>query len=60
MKKNILGVVENIKNFGAGDLIEVKNIPKKNFYIPMNSENVISIDINSKNIVVDPIKGWLD
>ena len=26
----------------------------------MNSENVISIDIDSKNIVVDPIKGLLD
>mgnify|MGYP006229065287 CR=1 FL=1 len=60
LNKNILGVVEDIKDFGAGNLIEIKNSDKKSFYIPMNKENLISIDKNNKIITVDPIEGLLD
>ena len=60
IKKNTLGIVEDIKNFGAGDLIEINHPDKKNFYIPMNEDNLIKININEKNIIVDPILGLLD
>lgn len=60
LKKNILGIVEDIKNFGAGDLIEISSSNKENFYIPMNKENLISVDTHSKTIIVNPIKGILD
>ena len=59
-KDYLLGVVDDIKNFGAGDLIEIKSMGKDNFYIPMNKENLINIDIKKRNIVVDPILGLLD
>ena len=56
----LLGNVVDIKNFGAGDLIEINHPDKKNFYIPMNEDNLIKININEKNIIVDPILGLLD
>ena len=55
-----LGKVIDIKNFGAGDLIEIINNVKKTFYIPMNEENIINVDIYKKKILVNPIKGLLD
>ena len=60
-KKNIyIGDVVDIKNFGAGNLIEIKNDKEIFFYIPMNNENLINIDIKKKIILVDPIQGLLD
>ena len=59
-KDQVLGIVEDIKNFGAGDLIEIKSMSKDNFYIPMNKENLINIDVEKKTIFVDPIPGLLD
>ena len=56
--KNI-GNVISVNNFGAGDLIEIK-INKKNIYIPMNKDNLVSIDINSKKIIVNPISGIMN
>ena len=52
-----LGIVKNIKNFGADDLIEVEQKYKKSFFLPLNKENIKKIDLNNKIIVADPIKG---
>ena len=60
MKKKYLGNVIDIKNFGAGDLIEILDNNKLKFYIPMNSDNLVNIDINKKKIFVNPLKGLLD
>ena len=54
-----LGQVIDVNNFGAGDLLETTYNDKK-IYIPMNKENIISVDIENKIIVVDPIKGIID
>ena len=54
-----IGNVSSIDNFGAGDLIEVK-IKNKKFYIPMNKENLISINIHKKQIIVNPIEGIIN
>ena len=59
-EKESLGVVFDIKNFGAGDLIEITSGSKKNFYIPMDDENLISVNIIEKKIIVNPMKGLLD
>ena len=56
---DISGQVINIKNFGAGDLLEVK-IDKKIVLIPFNNENNISVNIKKKEITADPILGILD
>lgn len=59
-EKESLGIVVDIKNFGAGDLIEIKRDNKKNFYIPMNDDNLVSVNILEKKIIVNPMKGLLD
>lgn len=56
---NISGQVINIKNFGAGDLLEVK-LDKKIVLIPFNNENNISVNLEKKEITADPIVGILD
>ena len=56
---NDLGEVIDVSNFGAGDLLETTYNNKK-IYIPMNKENVISVNIEKKIIVVDPIQGIID
>ena len=56
---NALGEVTDVNNFGAGDLLETTYNDKK-IYIPMNKENVVSVNIDKKIIIVDPIKGIID
>jgi len=41
-------------------LIYIKNKKNKNFFIPINNENIIKIDSNKKLVIVNPIKGILD
>jgi 16S rRNA processing protein RimM len=60
IEKKSLGIVIDIKNFGAGDLIEVTSGSKKIFYIPMNDDNLVSVNILEKKIIVNPMKGLLD
>ena len=55
-----LGIVVDIKNFGAGDLIEITSANKRNFYIPMNDDNLTNVNILEKKIIVNPMKGLLD
>ena len=59
-EKLSLGRIIDIKNFGAGDLIEIKNNLNKTFYIPMNNENLLDVNIDDKIITVNPILGLLD
>ncbi len=58
-KNNLLGEVTSVKNFGAGDLLEVK-FDNKFVLIPFNKENNISVNLSKKEIIVDPIQGILD
>tara|TARA_A100001011_G_scaffold338269_1_gene368985 strand:- start:3001 stop:3507 length:507 start_codon:yes stop_codon:yes gene_type:complete len=55
----LTGKVTNVKNFGAGDLLEVK-LNNQIILIPFNKENIISVFINKKEIIADPIKGILN
>jgi len=59
-EKKDLGKIIDIKNFGAGDLMEIGKNNTKNFFIPMNSDNLVNIDLQKKIIIVDPILGLLD
>ena len=59
--KNIfLGNIIDIDNFGAGDLIKIKKDNNKSFYIPMNEDNVVKVDLKKKLVIVNPIKGILN
>ena len=48
-----------LKIFGASDLLETK-INNKIFYIPMNKDNLVSVNLDNKEIIVNPIKGIID
>ena len=54
-----LGKVISVDNFGAGDLLETIYKGKK-IYIPLNNDNVVSVDLEKKIIFVNPIKGIVD
>ena len=54
-----IGSLINIENFGAGDLLELKT-STKSVYIPMNKENLVSINVSKKKIIVNPIKGIIN
>ena len=55
-----IGTVKNLDNFGAGDLLEVQNSKNKKFYIPFDKNNLISIDLDKKIIITDPLDGIMD
>lgn len=59
LKNKYLGKIIDIKNFGAGDLMEISK-DNKNFFIPMNKDNLISVDLQKMIIEVNPILGLLD
>ena len=54
-----IGNIVSVKNFGASDLLETK-INNKTFYIPMNKENLVSVDLDKKKITVNLMKGIID
>ncbi len=54
-----IGKVLSVQNFGAGDLLELKY--NNNFIlIPFDKTNILSVNINKKEIIADPISGILD
>ena len=55
----LIGKVINVDNFGAGDLLETVYKSKK-IYIPMNEDNVLSVDIEKKISIINPIQGILE
>jgi len=60
LEKNELGKILDIKNFGAGDLMEIKKKDSKIIFIPMNEDNLHKVDLQCKTIIVNPILGLLD
>ena len=56
---NSTGEVVNVKNYGAGDLLEVK-FKAKTLLIPFNNENNIFVNLTKREIVANPITGILD
>ena len=60
MEHKFIGKIVDIKNYGAGDLIEVINSNKKTFYIPMNNENIVKINIDKKKVIINPIIGLIE
>ena len=54
-----IGYVVSVNNFGASDLLETK-INNKTFYIPMNKDNLVSVDLDKKKIIVNLMKGIID
>ena len=54
------GFVNNVCNFGSGDLLEVSlDDNKGTIYIPFDKDNVGRIDLAHKTITLTPLKGLL-
>ena len=43
-KSQIIGTIENVSNYGAGDILEIKN-KEKSFLVPLISKNLDSINL---------------
>ena len=54
------GFVNNVCNFGSGDILEVSLDDRKaTIYIPFNKDNVSKIDLAHRTIILTPLKGLL-
>lgn len=52
LKNNALGIIEDVVNYGASDIIVVKQ-DTKTHYIPLISPTTNMIDIEHKTVIVD-------
>lgn len=52
LQNNTIGSVVSAYNFGAGDILEVKDVNNKSFMMPFNEETITTVNINNKQIVV--------
>jgi 16S rRNA processing protein RimM len=55
----VLGAVQAVHNFGAGDVIEVKPADGAAMLLPFTREAVPEIDLAAGRLVVDPPEGFL-
>lgn len=47
-----VGTVDDVVNFGAGDLLDIKPVGGQNFYLSFQDETIVSIDMDAKTITV--------
>lgn len=50
--KEKIGIILNVVNFGAGDMLEIQPLSGASFYLPFNDENVPKIDKKSVTISI--------
>ena len=58
-KSQIIGTIENVSNYGAGDILEIKN-KEKSFLVPLISKNLDSINLKKKTICLSNLDQWLN
>lgn len=59
-KRDVIGRVLAVANFGAGDLLEIKPPKGASFYLPFTGKVVPHVDIDKKEMIVDVPHGLLD
>lgn len=50
---NMVGMVANVDNFGAGDLLDIKPVEGAGFYLAFTRDNVPEVDAAARRITVD-------
>ena len=55
----MLGKVTGAHNFGAGDLIEIKQETGEAFLLPFTDEDFPGIDVETRRLTADPVEGLL-
>ena len=58
-KCQVIGIIENVSNYGAGDILEIKN-KKKSFLVPLISKNLDSVNLKKKTICLSNLDQWLN
>lgn len=56
---NAVGVVEDIANFGASDLLEIKPAGQKSFYLPVDDNFLVEADPENGVLVIDNFTEFL-
>lgn len=57
---DLIGVVQNVCDNGANDIIAIKTPDEREILIPFIKEFVPIVDIKNKKIVIKPIEGMLE
>ncbi len=55
-----LGKVIAVANFGASDLLDIKPEKGNSFYVPFTNAVVPKVDLDKKELTIDPPDGLLD
>ncbi len=55
----VIGVVEDVMEVPQGEILRIKKINGKTALVPYVDEFIASVDINKKEIVINPIEGLL-
>ena len=58
-KKELIGTVKDVVNYGASDIIVVENEAKEEFMIPFVNEFMEDVDLENRTIMINPIEGML-
>ena len=58
-KSQVIGIIENVSNYGAGDILEIKN-KNRSFLVPLISKNLDSVNLKKKSICLSNLDQWLN
>jgi 16S rRNA processing protein RimM len=54
-----IGVIKDIVNYGASDIIVVENLEQKEVMIPFVEDFIEEVDLETRTVVINPIEGLL-
>lgn len=60
MNGTAIGTVLSVQNFGASDLLEIRPVTGKTYFLPFTDDYVPDIDLDAGTIRVDIPDGWLE
>lgn len=55
----VIGTVQTIVNFGAGDLFEIKHVSGKIFYCPLAEPYLVTIQDDENSVIIDNFADFL-
>ena len=57
--EQVIGVVTDVIEVPQGEILQIKKQNGKNVLVPFVDEFIVSVDIENKKIVIDPIEGLI-
>jgi 16S rRNA processing protein RimM len=55
-----IGTVLSVQNFGASDLLEIRPLSGKTYFLPFTDDYVPNVDLEAGTVTVDIPEGWLE